>query len=79
MSLHIEGQHPLERVEAAVDTIEDYLFENQEEFDIRSVYSYYEKGHAETVMLLTEEDLCRPVTTEEVQSSVAALLAQLES
>ena len=39
MDLYIEGEHPLERVEATVGTIEDYLFENQEEFDIRSVYS----------------------------------------
>lgn len=56
MPMHIEGQHPLERVEAAVDTIEEYLFDNQEEFDIRSVYSYYEKGDASIVILLTEED-----------------------
>lgn len=56
MPMHIEGQHPLERVEAAVLTIEDYLFENQEEFDIRSVYSYFEKGEASLVILLTEED-----------------------
>ena len=56
MDYFIEGQHPLERVEAAVDTVEDYLFENQEEFDIRSVYSYYEKGSAGTVILLTDED-----------------------
>lgn len=52
----IEGQHPLERVEAAVDTIEDYLFANQEEFDIRSVYSWYQKGEASSVILLTDED-----------------------
>ena len=52
----IEGQHPLERVEAAVDTIEEYLFANKEAFDISSVYSYYEKGNAGTVILLTDED-----------------------
>ncbi len=56
MPLHIEGEHPLERVEATVGTIEDYLFENQEAFDIRSVYSYYEKGNASIVILLTEEE-----------------------
>ena len=52
----IEGQHPLERVEAAVDTIEEYLFANQEAFDIRSVYSWYQKGEASSVILLTDED-----------------------
>ena len=56
MDYYIEGQHPLERVEAAVNTIEDYLFANQEAFDISSVYSYYEKGEAVTVILLTDEE-----------------------
>jgi len=73
MPLHIEGQHPLERVEAAVDTIEDYLFENQEEFDIRSVYSYYEKGQASTVILLTEEEDATLSTTEVLERIEANL------
>lgn len=70
LAYHIEGQHPLERVEATVDTIEDYLFEHQEEFDIRSVYSYYEKGEASTVILLTDEDDAR-VSTKEVLERIA--------
>jgi len=61
----IEGQHPLERVEAAVDTIEEYLFDNKEEFDINSVYSYYEKGSAISVILLTDSDIAR-VSTKDV-------------
>jgi HAE1 family hydrophobic/amphiphilic exporter-1 len=67
MPLHIEGQHPLERVEAAVDTIEDYLFENQEAFDIRSVYSYYEKGEATAVILLTEDEAATLSTSEVIE------------
>ena len=73
MPLHIEGQHPMERVEDAVDTIENYLFENQEEFDIRSVYSYYEKGYAETVILLTEEEDATLSTTEVLERIEANL------
>jgi HAE1 family hydrophobic/amphiphilic exporter-1 len=73
MPLHIEGQHPLERVEEAVDTIEDYLFENQEEFNIRSVYSYYEKGEAITVILLTEEEDATLSTTEVLERIEANL------
>jgi len=61
----IEGQHPLERVESAVDTIEDHLYAHQQEFDIRSVYSYYEKGRAVSVILLNEKHEAT-VTTEEV-------------
>ncbi len=56
MPYHIEGQHPLEQVEAAVDTIEDYLYSRQEELNIRSVYSYYQQEYAESLILLTEEE-----------------------
>jgi HAE1 family hydrophobic/amphiphilic exporter-1 len=67
MPLHIEGEHPLERVEDTVSTIEDYLFANQEAFDIRSVYSYYEKGDASIVILLTEEDDATLSTAEVIE------------
>jgi HAE1 family hydrophobic/amphiphilic exporter-1 len=67
MPLHIEGEHPLERVEGAVDKIEDYLFENQEAFDIRSVYSYYEKGDASVVILLNDEDDATISTAEAIE------------
>jgi len=73
MPLHIEGQHPLERVEAAVTTIEDYLFENQEEFDIRSVYSYYETDEAIAVILLTEEEDATLSATEVIERIEASL------
>ena len=53
---HIEGQHPLSRIESTVDTMEKYFFDNKEEFNIRSVYSYYDKGRAESTLLLTSED-----------------------
>ncbi|MDH3577128.1 MAG: efflux RND transporter permease subunit [Gammaproteobacteria bacterium] len=55
MPYHIEGQHALERVESTVDTIEDYLFSRQEEFNIRSIYSYYDQGRAESTILLTDK------------------------
>ncbi|MBT8107550.1 MAG: efflux RND transporter permease subunit [Gammaproteobacteria bacterium] len=56
MPYHIEGEHPLERVEATVDKIEDYLYSRQEELNIRSVYSYFQQDYAESVLLLTDED-----------------------
>jgi HAE1 family hydrophobic/amphiphilic exporter-1 len=56
MPYHVEGQHALERVEQSVDKIEDYLYSRQEEFNIRSVYSYFDQGRAESVILLTDED-----------------------
>ncbi len=56
MPYYVEGQHSLERVEATVDTIEDYLYSHQQEFNIRSVYSYYDQGRAESTILLTSEE-----------------------
>jgi HAE1 family hydrophobic/amphiphilic exporter-1 len=67
MPLHIEGEHPLERVEDSVSKIENYLFENQQAFDIRSVYSYYEKGDASVVILLTEEEEATLSTSEIIE------------
>jgi len=56
MPYHIEGQHALKQVEANVNTIEDYLYGRQEEFNIRSVYSYYDQGRAESTILLTAKE-----------------------
>ena len=56
MPYHVQGQHSLERVEQSVNKIEDYLYENQEKFNIRSVYSYFDQGRAESTLLLTSED-----------------------
>jgi len=56
MPYHVEGQHSLEQVEANVNTIEDYLYGRQDEFNIRSVYSYYDQGRAESTILLTAKE-----------------------
>jgi HAE1 family hydrophobic/amphiphilic exporter-1 len=56
MPYHVEGQHSLERVEQTVDTIEEYLYSRQEEFNIRSVYSYYDQGRGESTILLTDKE-----------------------
>ncbi|MEO0574393.1 MAG: efflux RND transporter permease subunit [Pseudomonadota bacterium] len=51
---NLNDYYSIERVEQSVDKIEAYLFENEERFDIRSVYSYWDVGRAETTILLTE-------------------------
>jgi HAE1 family hydrophobic/amphiphilic exporter-1 len=73
MPLHIEGQHSLDRVEEAVITIEEYLLENREEFDIRSVYSYYEGNQASATILLTEDEDATLTTTEVIERIEANL------
>ncbi len=56
MPYHVEGEYPVERVEQAVDRIEEYLFSRREELNIRSIYSYFDQGRAESTILLTDED-----------------------
>ncbi len=64
MPYHIEGQHSLERVEQAVNTIESYLFSRKEEFNIDSVYSYYRQDFAVSTLILTDEEEATRSTTE---------------
>jgi HAE1 family hydrophobic/amphiphilic exporter-1 len=54
---HLDGNYPLEKVKESVDRIENYLYANQERFEIRAVYTYYsENGEAISSILLTEDD-----------------------
>lgn len=55
MRYHVEGQFPLEHVEAMVDRFEDYLYKNQQAFYIDSVYSYYNGERASSTLLLKED------------------------
>lgn len=56
MPYNVEGQHSLERMEHSVNEIEDYLYSRQDEFNIRSVYSFYTQDRAESTLLLTAEE-----------------------
>jgi HAE1 family hydrophobic/amphiphilic exporter-1 len=76
MPYHVEGEYSLETVEAAVDRIEGYLYSRQEEFNIRSVYSYFEQGRAESTILLTDEDDAT-LSTKEIIERIEADLPEL--
>jgi HAE1 family hydrophobic/amphiphilic exporter-1 len=67
LQYHIEGKHPLSEVKHTVDLIEDYLFENQEAFDLRSVYSYYDEGRGQTMLLLTDKSEAKVQTSEVIK------------
>jgi len=56
MQFNLENNFPLATVERAVDTFEEYLFSHKAELDIRSVYSYFDEGRAQTMILLTDDD-----------------------
>jgi len=56
---HLDGHYPLAKIKESVDRIEDFLYENQEEFEIRAVYTYYDESGSEataSVILLTDDD-----------------------
>ncbi|HKX56378.1 MAG TPA: efflux RND transporter permease subunit, partial [Xanthomonadales bacterium] len=53
---NLDGQYPLAKVKQSVDAIEEYLYANQEHFEIRAVYTYYdENGEATSSVLLTDD------------------------
>jgi len=56
MDYGVEGRYKVEQVEAAVNVIEAYLYEHKDEWEIDSVYSYYDQERAQTVVLLREDE-----------------------
>jgi len=76
MPYHVEGQHSLERMESVVNTIEEYLFSRQEEFNIRSIYSYYDLERAQSSILLTDEDDAT-LSTKEIIERIEADLPKI--
>jgi HAE1 family hydrophobic/amphiphilic exporter-1 len=53
---YVKANYNVEKVEDAVDVIEEYLYANKERFDIESVYSYYQTGYAMSTLILTKEE-----------------------
>jgi HAE1 family hydrophobic/amphiphilic exporter-1 len=53
---NLNGSYTLDRVKQTVDKVEKYLYENQEEFEIESVYTYYEPEFANSTIILVGED-----------------------
>jgi HAE1 family hydrophobic/amphiphilic exporter-1 len=49
---NVNDNYTVERMEKAVDKIEEYLFANQEKFEIESVYSFYQGDYALSTILL---------------------------
>ena len=65
LQYHLDSHYPLERVKQAVDRVEDYLYANQDAFEIRAVYSYYnEQGTAQSSILLVDDEEARLASSE---------------
>lgn len=67
LQYHVKDKYPLEQVKVAVDTIEEYLYANREAFDIRSVYSYYDEGRAQSTLLLRDGDEASVPTSDVIE------------
>ncbi|MCW9709191.1 efflux RND transporter permease subunit [Fodinibius salsisoli] len=61
---NLNDNYILDRVEQSVTRVEKYLYDNEEDFEIDAVYSYFEPGHAMSTILLTDDDSAeKDVTT----------------
>ena len=66
---HINGSYTVEKVEAAVTEYENYFFENQEKFEIESVYSYFQGDYAMSTILLVKGKGTKK-STEEIKDEI---------
>ncbi len=72
LSYHLDGHYPLEKIKESVDRIEEYLYDNQEAFNIRAVYTYYdETGASNTISsILLTEDSEATLSSEEISKKI---------
>ena len=56
LQYNLNNSYTLDRVKQAVDKVEQYLYDNQEAFEIESVYTYYEPEFAQSTIILTDDD-----------------------
>jgi len=73
---HINGTYKLERVEAAVDKAEDYLYAHQDAFGFESVYSWYETGFAMSTIIMDPERI-DDIDVEALKKTISAGLPKL--
>ena len=55
LEYNLNGHYSLDTVENAVNTVESYLFAHQQQFQFRSIYTYFDNGRAETTILLRDD------------------------
>jgi HAE1 family hydrophobic/amphiphilic exporter-1 len=73
---HINGSYTLEKVEAAVTEFEEYLFANEEKFEIESIYSYFQGDYAMSTILLNKDRKSNK-STEKIKDEIKEGLPKL--
>jgi HAE1 family hydrophobic/amphiphilic exporter-1 len=76
INYHLEGSHPLERVEVAVKRIEAYIQANKERLDVDTYFSYWQTDEASTRLYLTSKDKAR-VSPAEVMEIVTKEMPEI--
>ena len=67
---NINDVYALEKVESAVNRVEEYLYANQDKFEFESVYSYFSIGRAESTILLRDESQGRSMTSAQIKDLI---------
>jgi len=73
LQYNLNASYTLETVKESVDRIEEYLYDNQENFEIESVYTYYEPENASSsINLIPDDDAKKSVTQikEEIEKNL---------
>lgn len=70
LQYNLNASYTIETIKESVDRIEKYLYDNQENFEIESVYTYYEPEYAESSINLTGDD--------EAEKSVTQIKEEIE-
>jgi HAE1 family hydrophobic/amphiphilic exporter-1 len=71
LEYNLNAAYTLETVKETVDRIEDYLYSNQENFEIESVYTYYQPEYAKSSINLIPDD--------EAEKSVPQIKEEIEA
>jgi hydrophobic/amphiphilic exporter-1 (mainly G- bacteria), HAE1 family len=67
----VNGEYSLDKVREAVDVVEEYLYANQEAFELDSVYSFYNNSNASSTLILRKD---RNRSSREIREAVRANL-----
>ena len=73
---NLHSNYTLDEVEKNVDRIEEYLYDNQNRFEIGSVYTYYRTDFAMSTLLLTEGDSAQK-SVEVLKQAIADSLPEI--
>jgi hydrophobic/amphiphilic exporter-1 (mainly G- bacteria), HAE1 family len=73
---HIQGSHPMERVEEAVNRVEAYIEANKERFEVDTYYSFWLTDQAVTRLYLTPKEEAR-IPADEIMEAIAEGLPEI--